>query len=135
MSDFDTVFKQFKDNTKPMCELMGCPELIEDFIVDVEINRQSFKSFYEAGQQSRQAEIDDLVDMVKTSADSEMNLFDELQRVIKDRDLLQKRIDEIDNHVGVNYDCERDDDQHSYWSGYNQALREIFEMLKGCTNE
>ena len=60
MSDFDTVFKQFKDNTKPMCELMGCPELAEDFIADVEINRQSFKSFYEAGQQSKQAEIDDL---------------------------------------------------------------------------
>ena len=57
---FDTVFKQFKDNTKPMCELMGCPELVEDFIVDVEINRQSFKSFYEAGQQSKQAEIDNL---------------------------------------------------------------------------
>ena len=60
MSDFDTVFKQFKDNTKPMCELMGCPELVEDFIVDVEINRQSFKSFYEAGQQSRQEEINNL---------------------------------------------------------------------------
>ena len=28
--------------------------------MDVEINRQSFKSFYEAGQQSRQAEIDEL---------------------------------------------------------------------------
>ena len=60
MREFDTVFKQFNDNTKPMCELMGCPELVEDFIVDVEINRQSFKSFYEAGQQSRQAEIDEL---------------------------------------------------------------------------
>ena len=65
MSDFDTVFKQFKDNTKPMCELMGCPELVEDFIVDVEINRQSFKSFYEAGQQSKQAEIDNLQKRVK----------------------------------------------------------------------
>ena len=60
MSDFDTVFKQFKDNTKPMCELMGCPELVEDFIADFEINRQSFKSFYEAEQQSRQVEIDNL---------------------------------------------------------------------------
>ena len=60
-NSFDTVFKQFKDNTKPMCELMGCPELVEDFIVDVEINRQSFKSFYEAGQQSRQEEINNLV--------------------------------------------------------------------------
>ena len=63
--------------------------------------------------------------------DSELH-FDEVKEHI---DLLQKRIDEIDNHVGVNYDCERDDDQHSYWSGYNQALREIFEMLKGVDNE
>ena len=74
MSDFDTVFKQFKDNTKPMCELMGCPELAEDFIVDVEINRQSFKSFYEAGQQSKQAEIDNLKkridDCIKAMDDS-----------------------------------------------------------------
>ena len=72
MSDFDTVFKQFKDNTKPMCELMGCPELAEDFIVDVEINRQSFKSFYEAGQQSRQAEVNELqkrIDDLITSID------------------------------------------------------------------
>mgnify|MGYP003590487307 FL=1 len=72
MSDFDTLFKQFKDNTKPMCELMGCPELAEDFIVDVESNRQSFKSFYEAGQQSRQAEIDELqkrIDDLITSID------------------------------------------------------------------
>lgn len=64
MSDFDnsfnTVFKQFKDNTKPMCELMGCPELVDDFIVDVEINRQSFKSFYEAGQQSKQDTVNEL---------------------------------------------------------------------------
>ena len=70
MSDFDTVFKQFKDNTKPMCELMGCPELVEDFIVDVEINRQSFKSFYEAGQQSRQAEIDELHKRIKLALDA-----------------------------------------------------------------
>ena len=59
-NSFDTVFKQFKDNTQPMCELMGCPELVDDFIVDVEINRQSFKSFYEAGQKSKQAEVDEL---------------------------------------------------------------------------
>ena len=44
---------------------------------------------------------------------------------------LQKRIDEISNHVEINYDENRDDDSHSYWSGYNQALRELFEILKG----
>lgn len=46
-------------------------------------------------------------------------------------DELQKRIDEISNHVEINYDENRDDDSHSYWSGYNQALRELFEILKG----
>ena len=30
---------------------------------------------FEAGAQSRQTEIDDIVDIVKTSADSEMNLY------------------------------------------------------------
>lgn len=56
-----------------------------------------------AGQQSKQAEVDEL----------------------------QKRVDEISNHVEINYDENRDDDSHSYWSGYNQALRELFEILKG----
>ena len=46
-------------------------------------------------------------------------------------DELQKRIDEISNHVEINYDENRDDDIHSYWSGYNQALRELSEILKG----
>lgn len=46
-------------------------------------------------------------------------------------DELQKRIDEISNHVEINYDENRDDDSFSYWSGYNQALRELFEILKG----
>ena len=102
MSDFDTVFKQFKDNTKPMCELMGCPELVEDFIVDVEINRQSFKSFYEAGQQSRQAEID----------------------------LLQRRIDDlitsIDWHIE---DCELwlSMNKNDYWKG---GQLEILKAIK-----
>lgn len=63
----------------------------------------SAKNFFEAGQQSKQAEVDEL----------------------------RKRIDEINNHVEINYDENRDDDSHSYWSGYNQALRELFEILKG----
>ena len=46
-------------------------------------------------------------------------------------DELQARFDEITNHVGINFDEERDDDQHSYWSGYNQAMRELNDILKG----
>ena len=62
-----------------------------------------YKFLYEAGQQSKQVEADHL----------------------------QKRIDEISNHVEINYDENRDDDSCSYWSGYNQALRELYKILKG----
>ena len=111
MSDFDTVFKQFKDNTKPMCELMGCPELVEDFIVDVEINRQSFKSFYEAGQQSKQAEIDNL----------------------------QKRIEDIITSIDWHIeDCElwlSMNKNDSWKGGQLEILKAIKKRLKGDTND
>ena len=111
MSDFDTVFKQFKDNTKPMCELMCCPELVEDFIVDVEINRQSFKSFYEAGQQSKQAEIDNL----------------------------QKRIEDIITSIDWHIeDCElwlSMNKNDSWKGGQLEILKAIKKRLKGDTND
>ena len=65
------------------------------------------KIHFEAGQQSQQAKIDEL----------------------------QARIDEITNHVDINFDEGRDDDQHSYWSGYNQAMRELNDILKGNKDE
>lgn len=111
MKEFDTVFKQFKDSTKPMCELMGCPELVEDFIVDVEINRQSFKSFYEAGQQSKQAEIDNL------------------QKRIEDT------ITSIDWHIE---DCElwlSMNKNDSWKGGQLEILKAIKKRLKGDTND
>ena len=111
MKEFDTVFKQFKDSTKPMCELMGCPELVEDFIVDVEINRQSFKSFYEAGQQSKQAEIDNL------------------QKRIEDT------ITSIDWHIE---DCElwlSMNKNDSWKGGQLEILKAIKKRLKGGTND
>lgn len=68
-----------------------------------QVNGYTERDAFEAGQQSKQAEVDEL----------------------------QERVDEISNHVEINYDENRDDDSHSYWSGYNQALRELFEILKG----
>ena len=44
------------------------------------------------GQQSKQVEIDELIGIIKTSAESEMYLFDELQKVKGGRDELQKRL-------------------------------------------
>ena len=90
-----------------------------------------YKFLYEAGQQSKQAEINELkmtnhnLSVMVAEAES----YSEYWKY--ERDNLQKRIDEISNHVEINYDENRDDDSHSYWSGYNQALRELFEILKG----
>ena len=94
-------------------------------------NTELAKDFFEAGQQSKQAEIDELkmgnhnLSVMVAEAES----YSEYWKY--ERDKLQKRIDEISNHVEINYDENRDDDSHSYWSGYNQALRELFEIIKG----
>ena len=89
------------------------------------------KAAFKAGQQSRQNEIDDLkmanynLSVMVAEAES----YSECWKYLQDK--LQKRLDEINNHLEINYDENRDDDSHSYWSGYNQALRELFEILKG----
>ena len=130
---FEQVLEQEKNELTEALILFGEGKRVRKALADLEMNRPEFYKFYEAGQQSKQDEIENLQKRVKylelINFDSELH-FDAAKEHI---DLLQKRIDEIDNHVGVNYDCERDDDQHSYWSGYNQALREIFEILKGDT--
>ena len=98
-------------------------------------NTQLAKDFFEAGQQSKQAEIDELkmanhnLSVMTVEAES----YSEYWKY--ERDKLQKRLDEINNHLEINYDENRDDDSHSYWSGYNQALRELFEILKGDSHE
>ena len=90
-----------------------------------------YKFLYEVGQQSKQAEIDELkmtnhnLSVMVAEAES----YSEYWKY--ERDKLQKRLDEINNHLEINYDENRDDDSHSYWSGYNQALRELFEIIKG----
>ena len=78
-----------------------------EFAIGLNADENEAESIYEAGQQSKQAEVDEL----------------------------QKLVDEIRNHVEINYDENRDDDSHSYWSGYNQALRELFEIIKGDSHD
>ena len=98
-------------------------------------NTELAKDFFEAGQQSKQDEVDELkmgnhnLSVMVAEAES----YSEYWKY--ERDKLQKRLDEINNHLEINYDENRDDDSHSYWSGYNQALRELFEIIKGDSHE
>ena len=68
-----------------------------------DIGYSKMKKAFEAGQQSKQAEID----------------------------MLKAKLEEVKNHAFINYDHERDDDHHSYWSGYNVAMCEFVDIIKG----
>ena len=98
-------------------------------------NTELAKDFFEAGQQSKQDEVDELkmgnhnLSVMVAEAES----YSEYWKY--ERDKLQKRLVEINNQLEINYDENRDDDNHSYWSGYNQALRELFEIIKGDSHE
>ena len=71
---FEQVLEQEKNELTEALILFGEGKRVKKALADVEINRQSFKSFYEAGQQSRQAEIDELQkridDCIKAMDDS-----------------------------------------------------------------
>ena len=54
--------------------------------------------------------------------------FQEQQKKI---DALKAKLEEVKNHAFINYDHERDDDHHSYWSGYNVAMCEFVDIIKG----
>ena len=60
MNDFEKVLDEYKEQTKPMCEALGCIDLLDDFLVDIELSRAKYHHFYQAGQQSQQAKIDEL---------------------------------------------------------------------------
>lgn len=75
---------------------------------------------FKAGAQSRQAKIDELVDTIKTSAESEMYLFDELQKAKGERDELRKRIDE------AIYDL-----QHIESAMWEEQVEHVLMILKG----
>ena len=60
MSEFENVLSEYKEQTKPMCEALDCLDLLDDFLVDIELSRAKYHHFYQAGQQSQQAKIDEL---------------------------------------------------------------------------
>ena len=69
---FEQVLDQEKNELAEALILFGEGKRVNKALADLEMNRQSFKSFYEAGQQSKQAEVDELrkrIDDLITSID------------------------------------------------------------------
>ena len=57
---FEQVLEQEKNELTEALILFGEGKRVNKALADLEMNRPEFYKFYEAGQQSRQAEIDDL---------------------------------------------------------------------------
>ena len=91
---FEQVLDQEKNELTEALILFGEGKRVNKGLADLEMNRPKFYKFYEAGQQSRQVEIDKLQKRVKEleliNFDSELH-FDAAKEHI---DLLQKRIDD-----------------------------------------
>ena len=91
---FEQVLEQEKNELTEALILFGEGKRVNKALADLEMNRPEFYKFYEAGKQSRQAEIENLQKRIKEleliNFDSELH-FDAAKEHI---DLLQKRIDD-----------------------------------------
>jgi len=88
MSDFEKVLDEYKEQTKPMCEALGCIELLDDFLVDIELSRAQYHHFYQAGQQSQQAKIDAANEILKNIVVYEQDIH-AINQINKLKDLLK----------------------------------------------
>ena len=113
MSEFENVLSEYKEQTKPMCEALDCLDLLDDFLVDIELSRAKYHHFYQAGQQSQQAKIDELefnLSSTVNNFDNSCKTIDIHQKFLDDADVdnkfltdkideLQKRIDDASNKI------------------------------------
>ena len=94
--------------------------------MDIESNKSDYGYYFNAGQQSKQAEVDEL--QLKLSEDSRVlhNVIDIERRKCEK---LQKRIDDLKSF------CIKGVESNMLSIEYNQALIDMHNILKGNTND
>lgn len=83
MSEFENVLDEYKEQTKPMCEALGCLDLLDDYLVDIELSRAKYHHFYQAGQQSHQAKIDEVQRVIDIYEDGDIDSLSDFVRYVK----------------------------------------------------
>ena len=117
MSRFEKVLDEYKEQTKPMCEALDCLDLLDDFLVDIELSRAKYHHFYQAGQQSQQAKIDELNEVV--------NWWKDEYRIMTLRYERSKgRIDEALSHLDL-----------AYPESWGCCVEQAMDILKGNKDE
>ena len=108
---FEQVLEQEKNELTEALILFGEGKRVNKALADLEMNRPEFYKFYEAGKQSKQAEIDNL------------------------KKRIEDIITSIDWHIE---DCELwlSMNKNDYWKGGQlEILKAIKKMLKGGAND
>lgn len=81
---FEQVLDQEKNELTEALILFGEGKRVNKALADLEMNRPEFYKFYEAGQQSRQKEIDEMQERIDEALDHTVNHggYDDLTHII-----------------------------------------------------
>ena len=121
MKSFDDALNEHKRLLTESLINFNEGQRVRKIMLDIDINSADYEYYFQAGQQSKQAEVDGL--QMKLSEDSRVlhNVID-IER--KKCEELQKRIDEAMKMLA-----------HGEGYGYEQCTRLAINILKGNTNE
>lgn len=124
---FEEQFAHEKNELTEALILFSECKRVNKALADLEMNRPEFYKFYEAGQQSRQAEINELKrEMINKTNEAYVDGQKSMRKMIKsNEDELRKRIDEAMKYVSESplKDVSR------------RAMINFMDILKGNTNE
>lgn len=130
MKSFEQVLNQEKNELTEALILFGEGKRLNKALADLEINRPEFYKFYEAGQQSKQAEVDELKrEMLNKTNEAYADGQKSMRKMIKsNEDELQKRIDDALN---------KSEDFYDFGDGESAMAfcNEIINILKGKIND
>ena len=126
MKSFEEQFIHEKNELTEALILFGEGKRARKALADLEMNRPEFYKFYEAGQQSKQAEINGLKrEMLNKINEAYADGQKSMRKMIKsNEDELQKRIDE------VIYDL-----QHIESAMWEEQVEHVLRVLKGDSHE
>lgn len=123
---FEEQFAHEKNELTEALILFSECKRVNKALADLEMNRPEFYKFYEAGQQSRQAEINELKrEMLNKTNEAYADGQKSMRKMIKsNEDELQKRIDE------AIYDL-----QHIESAMWEEQVEHVLRILKGDSHE
>lgn len=123
MKSFDDAVSRHKNNLIESLSQFNEGHRVRELLMDIESNKSDYEYYFNAGQQSKQAEVDELKrEMLNKTNEAYVDGQKSMRKMIKsNEDELQNRIDTTLNHT-INY------------GGYDD-LTHIINILKGDSHE